>query len=214
MKRQKIINLFNDSSSEESKFATKKWYVIDSLTTKGKYMQSNTIKFETEIIKSDTFILVTENITVAANNDTDVTFKDCAPFSTGAIKINDVFVDEANHIYIAMPMYNLIECSNSYSDTSGSLWQFKRDEVPDNNADLTIDSSQSFKYNAALLGKTTDVVNNINGSTKDGKIVVRLKYLSDFWRSLEMPLTDCQVYLELKWIEGCILSSAGTLQSF
>ena len=172
MKRQKIINLFNDSSNEEPKFATKKWYVIDSLTTKGKYMQSNTIKFETEIIKSDAFILVTGNITVAANNDTDVTFKDCAPFSTGATKINYVFVDKANHIYIAMPMYNLIECSNNYSDTSGSLWQFKRDEVPDNNADLTIDSSQSFKYNAALLGKTTDVVNNINGSVKDGKILV------------------------------------------
>ena len=75
MKRQKIINLFNDSSNEESKFATKKWYVTDSLTTKGKYMQSNTIKFKTETIKSDAFILVTGNITVAANNDADVTLQ-------------------------------------------------------------------------------------------------------------------------------------------
>ena len=60
-------------------------------------------------------------------------------------EINDVFVDKANHIYIAMPMYNLIEYSGNYSDTSGSLWQFKRDEVPTNNADLNIDNSKSFK---------------------------------------------------------------------
>ena len=127
METQKIINLLNDSSNEESKFATKKWYFID----KGKYKEGDTIKFET--IKSslcdysDAFILVTGNITVAANNNTDVAFKNCAPFSTCTTKINDVFVDEANHIYIAMPMYNLIEYSDNYSDTSGSLWQFKRD---------------------------------------------------------------------------------------
>ena len=51
-------------------------------------------------------------------------------------------MDEANHIYIAMPTYDLIEYSDNYSDTSGSLWQFKRDEVPANNADLIIDNSQ------------------------------------------------------------------------
>ena len=82
-----------------------------------------------------------------------------------------MFIDEANHIYIAMPMQNLIEYSNNYSDTSGSLWQFKRDEVTDKNADLTIDNSQSFKYKAALLGKTADAVNN-NSFVKDAKIVV------------------------------------------
>ena len=126
MEKPKIINLLNDSSNEESKFATKKWYVIDSQTTKGKYKQGDTIKFETETIKSslcdysDAFILVTGNITVNANNDTDFAFRNCAPFSTYTTKINDVFADEANHIYIAMPMYNLIEYSDNYSDTSGS----------------------------------------------------------------------------------------------
>ena len=215
MEAQKIINLINDSSNEESKFATKKWYVKDSKTTKGKYKQGQTIKFETETIKSshcdysDAFVLVTGNITGAANNNTDVAFKNCASFSTCTTKVNDVFVDEANHIYIAMPMYNLIEYSDNYSDTSGSLWQFKRDEVPANNADLTIDNSQSFKYKAALLGKTADAVNNTNSSVKDAKIAVPLKYLSNFWRSLEMPLINCKVLLELNWIEECILSSAG-----
>ena len=134
METQNIINLLNDSSNEESKFATKKWYVIDSQTTKGKYKQGNTIKFETETIKSslcdcsDAFILVTGNITVEANNDTDVAFKNCATFSTCTTKINDIFVDEANHIYNEMPVSNLIEYSDNYSDTSGSLWQLKRDK--------------------------------------------------------------------------------------
>ena len=92
---QKVINLLNDSSNEESIFATKTWYVIDSQTTKGKYKWGDTIKFETETIKSsfcdysDAFILVTWNITVAANNNTDVAFKNCAPFSTCTAKIND-----------------------------------------------------------------------------------------------------------------------------
>ena len=172
---QKIINLLNDLSNEETKFATKKGYVIDSQTTKGKYKQGTPIKFETAIIKSslcdhsDAFILVTGNITVPSNNNTDVPFKSCAPFSTCTTRINDIFVDEANHIYIVMPLYNLIEYSDNYSDTSGSLWQFKRDEVPANNTDLTIDNSQSFKHKAALLGKTANTVNNTNNSVKNEK---------------------------------------------
>ena len=74
--------------------------------------------------------LVTENIAVAAGNNTDVTFKNCTPFSTCKTVINDVFVDKADHIYIAMIMYNSIENSDNYSDTSRTLWQFKRDETP------------------------------------------------------------------------------------
>ena len=110
METQKIINLLNDSRNDESKFATKKWYVIDIQITKGKYKEGDTIKFETETIKSipcdksDSFILVTGNVTVDAANDTDVVFKNCAPFSTCKTVINDVFVDRAEHIYIAMPM--------------------------------------------------------------------------------------------------------------
>ena len=182
METQKIINLLNDSSEEEPKFATKKWSVIDSQTTKSNYKQADTNKFEIETIKSslcdylDAFISVTGNISVTAHNDTDVAFKNCAPFSTCATKINDAFVDEANHIYIAMPMYNFIEYSDNYSHTSGSLWQFKRDEVPAGNADLTINNPQSFKYKAVLLGKTATAVANTNSSVKDAKIVIPLKY--------------------------------------
>ena len=211
--------MLNDSSNEESKFTTKKWYVIDSQTTKGEYKQGDTIKFEIETIKSsfcdysDAVILVTGNIAVAANNNKDVAFKNCAPFSTCTTNINDVFVDEANYIYIAMPIYYLIEYSENYSDTSGRLWKFKRNEVPVNNAELTIDNSQSFNYKAALVGKTANH-NDGKSSVKDAKIVVPLKYLSNFWRSLEMPLINCKVYLELNWTEECILSSAGNTSKF
>ena len=113
-----------------------------------------------------------------------------------------------------MPMYNLIEYSDNYSDTSGSLWQFKRDEVPANNADLTNNNSQSFNYKAVLLGKTANSVNNTNSSVKEAKIVLPLKYLSKFWRSLEVPLINCKVFLKLNWIEYCILYSAGSSAKF
>ena len=126
----------------------------------------------------------------------------------------DVFVDEANHSYVTMPMYSLIEYSDNYSNTSGSLQQFKRDEVPNNNTDLTTHNSQSFKYEAVLVGKTADPVNNTSSSVINTKIVVPLKYLSNLWRSLEMPLTNCRVHLKLIQIEQCILSSAGDSAKF
>ena len=72
------------------------------------------------------------------------------------------------------------------------------------------DNSQSFKYKANLLGKIAGAVNNTNSSVKDAKIVVPLKYLSNFWR----PLINCKVYLDLNWIENCILSSAGDSPKF
>ena len=110
-------------------------------------------------------------------------------------------------------MYNLIEYSDNYSDTSGSLWQFKRNEVPTNNTELTINNFQLLKYKAALAEKATNH-NDGKSSLKDAKIGVLLKYLSNFWRSLEMQLINCIVHLELNWIEDCILSSAGDSAKF
>ena len=76
-----------------------------------------------------------------------------------------------------------MEHSDYYSDTSGSLWQFKRNEVLANNTDLSINNSESFKYRAALVGKTKDFANQ-KSSVKDIKIIVPLKHLSNFWKSL------------------------------
>ena len=101
-----------------------------------------------------------------------------------------------------MPMYNLIEYSDNYSDTSGSLWNFKRDEII-NNADVTNDNNApSFKYKASLIGNT-----ETNGTKKGVKVAVPLKYLSNFWRSLEIPLINCKVELSLNWIENCVLTT-------
>ena len=94
----------------------------------------------------------------------------------------------------------MIEYTDNYSDTSGSLWHFKRDEVPAGNVELSLNNSDSFEYKANLLEKATDDVDVTNSSVKDAKIVVSLKYLSYFWKSLEMSLINCKVYLELNWI--------------
>ena len=220
METQKIINLLNDTDNENSKFATKKWYIIDSKTTRS-YSPDDKLKFLTSSLESslcdhsDAYILVTGNITVTRGNaNTKVAFKHCAPFTEFQTEINTTLVDKTEHINIAMPTYNLIEYSDNYSDTSGSLWQFKRDElnVNDINTVLTNDNAPSFKCKAGIIGNT--VVDGAN-SKKDGvKIVVPLKYLSNFWRSLEMPLINCKVELSLKWYENCILSSAGTAATF
>ena len=116
-------------------------------------------------------------------------------------QINESFADETEHINIAMPMYNLIEYSDNYSDTSGSLWQFKRDEI-EGDVDLTVDAqhipnnSSSFKYKSSFITDRNGV-----------KIAVPLKYLSNFWRSLEMPLINCKVELSLTWDPNCVLSN-------
>ena len=152
METQKIENLLNSSENDNSKFATKKWYIIDS-ELNGNYSQNDEIKFLTRSIESslcgysDAYILVTGNITTTPNNAvTQVVFKNCVPFEKCRIEINETFIDEATHINITIPMYNLIEYSDNYSDTSGSLWQFKRDEIT-NNADVTNDNNAlSFQY--------------------------------------------------------------------
>ena len=210
METQKIVNLLNGSDNDNSKFATKKWYIIDS-ESNGNYSQNDGRKFLTRSIESslcdysDAYILVTGNITATPNNaTTQVALKNCAPFEKCKTEINETFIDEATHINIAMPMYNLIEYSDNYSDTLGSLWQFKRDEIT-NNADVTNDNAPSFKYKTNLFGNTE------NNGTKNGvKIAVSLKCLSNFWRSLEMPLINCKVEVSLKWYERCLLTAANT----
>ena len=103
------------------------------------YSKNEEIKFLTRSIESslcdyfDAYILVTGNIRITCGNqNTKVAFKNCAPLEKCRTEINETFVDDAEHINIAMPMYNLIEYSDNYSDTSGSLWQFKRDEIERN----------------------------------------------------------------------------------
>ena len=207
MEAQKIVNLLNSSENEYSKFATKKWYFIDS-ESKGVYSHENPITFLTSSLESslcdyfDAYVLVTANIPVVrANNNTKVAFKTCALFRKCRTEINETFIDKAEHINIAMPMYNLIEYSDNYFDTSGSLWQFKRDEI-EGIVDITVDGNHIpnktslLKYNSSLITKRNDV-----------KIAVQLTYLSNFWRSLEILLINCKVELSLLWDPNGLLSN-------
>ena len=161
---------------------------------------------------SEAYILVTENINISGgNNNTDVAFKNCAPFKKCRTEINATFVHEAEHINIAMPMYNLTECSNNYSDTSGSLWQLKRDGI-EGDVDLIVDTSSSFKYILNFIGDT--VADGANRKKEGVKIAAPLKYLSNFWRSLEVPLINCKIKFSLKWYGKCILSNSGSAATF
>ena len=147
METQKIVNLLNGSDNEYAKFATKKWYVIDN-ESKGNYSHPDPIKSLTKSIESslcdysDAYILVTGSITVTRtiagdpvqkkqplDAATQVVFKSRAPFKKCSTEIDGILVDEADFINIIMPIYNLIEYSDNYSGTSGSLWGFKRDGI-------------------------------------------------------------------------------------
>ena len=110
-----------------------------------------------------------------------------------------------------MPMYNLIEYSDNYSDTTGNLWQFRRDEIKED-ANLTINNASSFKYKVNLIGNT--VADGANRKKGNVKIALPLKYLSNFWKSLEMPLINCKIEFSLGWYEEYILSNNGNTATF
>ena len=108
-----------------------------------------------------------------------------------------------------MPMYNLIEYSDNYAKTTGSLWQYCKDISARNDANNAIiifaegNTTDSFKFKAKITGQTG------NDRTKDVEIMVPLKYLSNFWRTLEMPLVNCKVNLILTWSSTCVLIATG-----
>ena len=152
MEHQKIANLLNDESNKPSKFRTKNWVEIDD-DIWGAYTPNEQIRFKTSMLRSslcdysDAYILAKGNITVnntavvsadANNTNKKVIFKNCAPFTNCISKINNEQIDNAEYIDIVMPMYNLIEYSNNYSKTAGSLWQYCRD-IPavDDDRDIT-----------------------------------------------------------------------------
>ena len=222
--KPKDINLLNKNDFRSRNFTTRKWYVKNDInnTSYGGLNGNNTrtVKFETTVLKpnlcdySDAYILVTGQISIDAGNaDTDVAFKNCAPFANCTIQINDEHIETAVDLDIVIPMYNLIEYSDNYQDSSATLSQYKRDEPPiDINNNIPTNNSKSFAYNAGLLGDAApiDVNNAADPSRKidNGKIVVSLNYVSNLFRALEMPLIHCKVHLELTWKKDCLLSNS------
>ena len=220
MENQTIINLLDKIDTDSKHFATKKWYIIndENNTNYGVNKDTgannpDTIKYDTRVLKpnlcdyTEAYILIDSTISAAAANaNTRLALKNCAPFTKCNLEINDEHVDTAENLDITMPMYNLIEYSDNYQDSSATLYQYKRDEPPEANAinDLTTDTSSSFKYKVGLLGNP---VLDGNIAKRSVKVVVPLKYLSNFFRSLEMPLINCKIKLNLTWKKECVLSA-------
>ena len=220
MEYQKIANLIDDYvSNQPSKFRTRNWVEIND-ESRGAHNVNSQIKFKTTMLKSslcdysDAYILVKGTITVnntaaqgAAANNTNkkVIFKNCAPFTNCISEINNTQIDNAKDIDIVMPMYNLIEYSDNYAKTTGSLWQYCKDIPARNNGEIVIfaenNLTDSFNFKVKFTGQTGD------DGIKDVEIMVPLKYLSNFWRTLEMPLINCEVNLILTWSSTCVLIS-------
>ena len=200
--------MIDDASNQPFKFRTKNWVKIND-ESRGTYNVNSQIKFKTAMLKSilcdysDAHILVEGTITVnntadaganANNTNRKVIFKNCAPFTNCISEINNTQVDNAKDIDIVMPMYNLIEYNNNYAITSGRLSQYCLDIPPVNNNNSIVDFTEnnltdSSNFKVEITGQTGD-----NG-TKNVEIMVALKYLSNFWRTLEMPLINCEINL-------------------
>ena len=123
-----------------------------------------------------------------------VIFKNCASFTNYRSEINNTQIDNAKNIDIAMHMYNLVEYSDNYSKTSGRLWRYWKDipAVDNKNAIVNFTKNNltdSFIFKLKMASQTGD------DETKNVKIMVPLKYLSNFWRTLEMPLINCEIVL-------------------
>ena len=219
MEYQKISNLIDDNTlNQPSKFRTRNWIEINEHST-GAYNVNSQIKFKTTMLKSSlcdysnayTFVKGTISVNNTAaqgaavnNKNKKVIFKNCAPFTNCISEINNTQIDNAKDIDIVMSLYNLIEYCNNYAKTTGSLWQYCKD-IPARNAndDIVIfadgNTTDSFNFKVKITGRTE------NDGTKDVEIMVPLKYLSNFWRTLEMPLINCEVNLILTWSSTCVL---------
>ena len=162
MENQKIINLLDKIDTDSKHLASKKWYIINDESNINYGVNKDTgadnpdtIKYDTRVLKpnlcdyAEAYILIDVTIrAAAANANTRLALKNFAPFTKCNLEINDEHVDTAENLDITMPMYNLIEYSDNYQDSSATLYQYKRDEPPEDNAiaDLTVNNSSSFKY--------------------------------------------------------------------
>ena len=217
MKDQKIINLLDTTSDSVPRFITKKWIEVhdQSGSAENRCKPSKQIRFKTSVLQSnlcdysDAYIFVKGTITVTDpdNNEYDnkLAFKSNAPFISCILKIDITLIDNAEDLDIVMPMYNLIEHSKNYSKTTRSLWNYYRDEPNSGavgNINYSITGSKSFDYKTSITGRLEG-----KNTEKDVKVVVPLKHISYFWKTLDMPLINCEINLILTWSENCLIPS-------
>ena len=135
-------------------------------------------------------------------------FKNNAPFINRISKNSGVQIDNAEDLDVVMPMYNLLEYSKNYRKTTGSLSNYYRDE-PSNSLSS---NSESFKYKTSITGNTYNLGVGDAGydankvSKKETEVVIPLKHLSIFWKTLTIPLISCKIELILTWSKNCVLA--------
>ena len=230
MESQKIIKLLDHKDEDDPRFETRKRYIVNDHNN-GNYSQGDDVrsivKFDAEIVRpflcdyADAYILVTGNIEVQNCNDaTRVAVKNCHPFTRVSFKLNNEQVDTADNLDLTMNLYSILEYSDNYADTTGSLYQYKRPEPRDNNGNVGNlgTALSSFKYQSGLIQKQLPTPNseNVPANTdpnfanahriwKNIKIVVSLKYISNFFRILELSLINAKLYMELNWTKYSVL---------
>ena len=199
------------------------------------FNENKSIRFKTPMLRSnlcdysDAYILVKDTIMVTAlgvNNDANnirdkrnrpLILKNNAPFVSCITRINGELIEDADDLDIVMPMYNLLEYSKNYKKTIGSLYNYYRDELTNDNNDnfdnISEVNSEAFKYKNKKTGNTYNVDvgaqgYNVNKNGTQGiELAIPLKYLGNFWRALNIPLISCEVFLELKWNTNCVITS-------
>ena len=175
MEYDKINNLLSSESENLSRFVTRDYVRVNSLSNT--YNENKSIRFKTPMLRSDlcgyadTYILVNDIITVAGNQPTDrqnkrLILKNNAPFVSCITRINNELIEDADDLDIVMPMYNLLEYSKNYKKTIGSLYNYYRDELNDdanlnNFANNNVISSNSFQYKNKIIGNTYNVDSTI-----------------------------------------------------
>ena len=215
MEYQKITNLLDTTLDEVPKFITKKWVKVhdQSGSADDRYKPNKQLRFKTSVLRpdvcdySDVYIVAKGDITLTKTNEREIidirnrflAFKNNGPFTNWISNINNVLTDNAEDLYVEIPMYNLLEYSKNYRKTTGSFWNYYRDK-PDNsplndddppaiiyNADPTT-NSEPFKYKSIIKGKTSNANQENGENTEQGnkkiktnlEIVVPSKYLSNF----------------------------------
>ena len=219
MEHHKISKLLSDSNV--SKFVTKKWIEINDLSS-GQYSVNQTIRFTTSMLRSDLcyysdgYVVAKETVDLyaAAANENDkakknVAFKNNGPFRSCISKINSTLIDNVEDLDIVMLMYHLLEYSQNYSMTSRSLWNYFRDKIDNINDNAT--DSKSFKYKTKIVRKTPARPGNEGDANRPAvptlnvEVTVPLKYLSNIWRFLDLPLINCEIELDISLTKNCVL---------
>ena len=232
MEYDKINNLLDSESENLSKFVTRQYVKVNSLSNM--YNENKSIRFKTPMLRSDlcdycdAYILVKGTITVNGvvngvgneilRRNRPLILKNNAPFVSCMTKINNEFIEDADDLDIVMPMYNLLEYSKNYRKTIAPLYNYYTDELSDDNnpsnfPNTNVVNSNAFEYKNKITGNTYNVAAGAAGhdanrvGKQDVKLAISLKYLRNFWRALNIPLISCEISLELKWNKNCVTTS-------